>query len=964
MNGETLQKGLTRVWFSAWVVVLMGCVGGCSSSNDGPKQDGGTQGQSAALQPDSGVANSVSGDNDSATSTAATAGDGVASDAGSSDSGLRDSSSDTTSNAGDDAGEPRSDSGPAIQSDASANASSTSETNVGSTTTSRDAGTGTNPTQTSVSFDSSNDEPFPDASIEPRCGDGTLDANEDCDDGNGASGDGCSASCTVETAFACDGEPSVCSDIDECATVPAPCGANAVCTNRVGGFDCSCEPGFENQGDTCVDVNECELGTGSCHVDAVCNNTPGGFTCSCKPGFSGDGTACENIDECEADESPCGPDAVCVDTAGSYLCTCEDGFEQTDGGACTNVDECEMGVHTCDVNATCNDGDGGYTCTCNEGFIGDGETCTAAPAGTLTVAPESLEVTSSAQSVVKERLTLANDSDVTIEFSMNTSAPWLSVFPVSGTVEPHGVLVLDVTAERGSLALGVYTGNVEVTHSAASPVSPRLIPVTFNVNYRPTSPYLLNPELGIEFVKEVAEFRYKARDNVNGGVHTHVDRQGNPLGINEKSMCGQSRAAYAFVRAFMLTGEERYLEHAHHALKFLYDHAYNNGWYFVTNNAGNYVPHWGHNEWWSFQQHYALVGITAMVEATGGNLDWGDGSQSDEFWLNRGVNSNYTRLWDNNSATAGYFEYASNNWQVRRGKGFTPTVDAVTTHAELLALMTDEPTHHTRLYELADNIMDHMVGNMSNAAAGFPEIFNSNWGVDNNQPNAEVGHLYKTAWVLARIHLMDRSRTAYGEAAKDIMWDLWNSGAYDKEYGGPYSTINWRTGAIVNSNKNQWMLEQGLTSGLTTYQVATERVDRNMFLEVADGSLNFYMNYLVDPVYGETYADVSADGGTVVDPTKGGLFTAGYHASEVGYYVYMYGNLYYHRKPVTLYYKYPPAVAAQDIRLNPIPLDADVEITAVELDGEPYNNFTGPGRTLHLAAGTGGVFKVTFGVVD
>src|SRR6266704_770638 len=35
------------------------------------------------------------------------------------------------------------------------------------------------------------------------CGNGTLDAGEACDDGNGLPGDGCSATCDVETDYTC-----------------------------------------------------------------------------------------------------------------------------------------------------------------------------------------------------------------------------------------------------------------------------------------------------------------------------------------------------------------------------------------------------------------------------------------------------------------------------------------------------------------------------------------------------------------------------------------------------------------------------------------------------------------------------------------------------------------------------------------------------------------------------------------
>src|SRR5689334_23220983 len=48
----------------------------------------------------------------------------------------------------------------------------------------------------------------------PVCGDGLVEGTEACDDGNLAPGDGCAATCTVETGYACaDGACSpVCGD--------------------------------------------------------------------------------------------------------------------------------------------------------------------------------------------------------------------------------------------------------------------------------------------------------------------------------------------------------------------------------------------------------------------------------------------------------------------------------------------------------------------------------------------------------------------------------------------------------------------------------------------------------------------------------------------------------------------------------------------------------------------------------
>jgi hypothetical protein len=40
------------------------------------------------------------------------------------------------------------------------------------------------------------------------------------------------------------------------------------------------------------DVDECAAGTHTCNVNAVCSNTVGGFNCTCKPGYAGDGFKC------------------------------------------------------------------------------------------------------------------------------------------------------------------------------------------------------------------------------------------------------------------------------------------------------------------------------------------------------------------------------------------------------------------------------------------------------------------------------------------------------------------------------------------------------------------------------------------------------------------------------------------------------------------------------------------------
>ena len=113
------------------------------------------------------------------------------------------------------------------------------------------------------------------------CNDGHIAGDETCEDGNAATGDGCDDSCVLETGYTCDVVGQPCTDIDECDLDTDDCGVGATCVNTVGGFDCTCEPGFELAGADCVDTDECLAGTDDCAVGQTCANAPGTFTCVC-----------------------------------------------------------------------------------------------------------------------------------------------------------------------------------------------------------------------------------------------------------------------------------------------------------------------------------------------------------------------------------------------------------------------------------------------------------------------------------------------------------------------------------------------------------------------------------------------------------------------------------------------------------------------------------------------------------
>lgn len=113
-----------------------------------------------------------------------------------------------------------------------------------------------------------------------RCGGGTIDPGEECDDGNGAAGDGCDASCRIEACHTCAGEPSQCAPQD---------------------------------GTPCDDHNDCTAAD-ACHA-GVCTGVP-------QP----DGTPCDDGDACTAGDTCQGGQCVASDPLLCAPClTCNEG---------------------------------------------------------------------------------------------------------------------------------------------------------------------------------------------------------------------------------------------------------------------------------------------------------------------------------------------------------------------------------------------------------------------------------------------------------------------------------------------------------------------------------------------------------------------------------------------------------------------------------------------------------------
>ncbi len=479
--------------------------------------------------------------------------------------------------------------------------------------------------------------------------------------------------------------------------------------------------------------------------------------------------------------------------------------------------------------------------------------------------------------------------------------------------------------------------------------------------YTVTSPYLKTPEIMFGYVDSCAKFWMKAYDPVNGGFYVNINRQGSLSGTSIKNTLNQSRDAYGFIRAFQMTGDTSYLRYARYGLDFMYKYAWDKtygGWYNDINNIGTATSPTGTKT--AFYQHYALLGIAASCEATGDTTDWG--------WLMKGVEYNEAKLWDKDFTNFGYYDYVSANGTSPTDKTFNSTVDAVTTHVLHLYLMTGQAKYKVRLLELADNMIYRLASNASLQKIGFAEVYNSSWQIKSSTSDEQrsiMGHVLKTAWCLGRIYQIEKN-PVYLTTAENLVQSVLAKG-YDHQYGGPYKDYNRITGAmmmygITDTAKAWWQMEQAVTAGLMLHQLT----GKDEYLKMADGSIDFFMKYFVDHVYGDVYADIAKNGSLIPSwgTMKGGTGKAGYHSIETGYYTYLYGKLLTKKEPATLYYKYDALNIPRTIRMRPVGLpEGSLKIVSVKRNGAAYGNFDSTGLTLTLPSGTDGIFMVTYAPV-
>jgi cysteine-rich repeat protein len=192
------------------------------------------------------------------------------------------------------------------------------------------------------------------------CGDGHVVAGETCDDGATAPGDGCSATCTAEPGYDCPGQPAVCAPV--CGDGQIIGGENCDDGDTQSNDGCSSSCGIESGYRCAGEPSECTevcgdgliVGTETCDDGDTQNGDGCASTCAREPGFT-----------CTAEPSVCTPN--CGDGRAVGGETCDDGDTQSDDG-CSSACGVESGYRCAGEPSQC-------TAVCGDGVIVGNEVC-------------------------------------------------------------------------------------------------------------------------------------------------------------------------------------------------------------------------------------------------------------------------------------------------------------------------------------------------------------------------------------------------------------------------------------------------------------------------------------------------------------------------------------------------------------------------------------------------------------
>jgi mannose/cellobiose epimerase-like protein (N-acyl-D-glucosamine 2-epimerase family) len=430
-----------------------------------------------------------------------------------------------------------------------------------------------------------------------------------------------------------------------------------------------------------------------------------------------------------------------------------------------------------------------------------------------------------------------------------------------------------------------------------------------------------------------------------------------------------SRLVYGFASAYLMTGDDRYLEGAEKGTEYLREHMrfYDPDekvvyWYHGIDVQGQRETKVFASEFGddfdgipAYEQIYALAGPMQTYRITGDPRILQDAELTvdlfDRFFLDRSKGGYFSHLdpitLDPRSNALGANK-AKKNW------------NSVGDHAPAylinLYLATGERRYADFLEYTFDTIAEYFPD--YDHSLFVQEKFHEDWSHDTThmwqQNRGVVGHNLKIAWNLMRMQSL-KPKQQYEVLARRIAAEMPKVGM-DRQRGGWYDVMErvlrgdeeaYRF--AFHDRKAWWQQEQGILAYLILRGVLGDQE----YQRLARESAAFYNAFFLDHDDGAIYFNVLANGTPYLMGTerfKGSHSMSGYHSTELCYLAATYTNLLITKQPLDLYFKpYPNGFRHNILRVSPDILPpGSIRLSEVWANGEKYSHFDADALTVRV----------------
>ncbi|HEX3048952.1 MAG TPA: AGE family epimerase/isomerase [Bacillota bacterium] len=446
-------------------------------------------------------------------------------------------------------------------------------------------------------------------------------------------------------------------------------------------------------------------------------------------------------------------------------------------------------------------------------------------------------------------------------------------------------------------------------------------------------------------LNEIIPFWVSTRDEKGGGFFTDIQNDGSVASNPNKYPRMNSRVIYGFCTAYLLGGDERYLELARHGLEYLKNYGWDRqyGGWFTELNVQNQPTAQTKD---LFDQTYGNLGPIFYYYLTGDQTALNLVQQSHRL-LNE-------KAWD--KAYDGYYAWVNADWSVTNtGKSFNSQIDTATAYLIYYYLATRDSKLLANLEAIGKVAVNHM---FDPAAACIRESYTRQWKPTRSylgdREQIDVGHNLKTAWVLLRTYQLTGD-PKYLSCARKIAARMLAT-AWDAKYFGWYMSKNAKRAAKTDQERAKcwWTQTEGNFMLLNLYNVTGDK----QYLDYFTRNAYFWDHYMVDHRDKEVYGYTSQQG-KPIKGLKGNLYKSAYHSMENALLNYLYLQLYVNRKPATLYFNLSVATGGSRHYVK-IVEDPGVVIQKVELNQQDWKQFDAKAGYVVLPKGENMKLKVTF----